>query len=187
MSDTHKEPGNTIKMVVFLWFVIMFMGLMYYTTARMVDFDPDSALLDSSLEPQFYATLKSNLQNDFGSVNGRAFHFSQDGCFCQIVATEHINSVKDLISHETKENINVSLSDFPEFLSFLPSTPAIAIYNDAGNLVYVGPYSTGYLCSPGNGLVEDLIPKMHDTLEDPIVMSLARGCYCNTTGSELIM
>ena len=180
MSDTTKEPGNIIKIIVFLWFVIMFMGLMFYTTARMVDFDPESALLDKSLEPEFYSELKSRLQADFGAVEGRAFHFSEDGCFCQIVATQHISDVKNMIQAETKKNISVSVTDYPELISYLPSTPAIAIFNEVGNLVYIGPYSVGYLCTVGNGLVEELIPRMNESVADPIVMSLARGCYCNT-------
>jgi hypothetical protein len=77
------------------------------------------------------------------------------------------------------ENIAISLSEQPDIEQFLPSVPAIIIYNEASELIYVGPYSTGYLCTTGNGLVEALIPKMSQPESEPVVMSLARGCYCN--------
>ena len=70
------------------------------------------------------------------------------------------------------------MDEHPQFKQFLPSTPAIIIYNDSGDLLYLGPYSTGYLCMPGNGLVEELIPRMDENTGEQVIMSLTNGCYC---------
>ena len=174
-----RKPGKTIKLLVFAWFVLIFAGLMYFTTERLVDFDPQAALLDKATEPSFYSELDTFLNEQFGSVSGRAFHIADEACFCQMVAGSHVASVKELITNETMENVSVSLSEYPGLKDFLPSVPAVIIYNSQAELMYVGPYSTGYLCTAGNGLVEELIPKMKQTVSDPVVMSLARGCYCN--------
>ena len=178
-SEYVRTPGKTIKLLVFAWFVLIFAGLMYFTTERLVDFDPQAALLDNATEQSFYIELDTFLTEQFGTVAGRAFHIADDGCFCQMVAGAHVADVKDLITSEAMENVSVSLSDQPRLKDFLPSVPAVIIYNTEAELIYVGPYSTGYLCTTGNGLVEDLIPKMTEAVSDPVVMSLARGCYCN--------
>ena len=178
-KERARKPGKTIKLVVFAWFVLIFVGLMYSTTDRLVDFDPQATLLDNSTEQTFYAELDSFLKTHYESVQGRAFHISDDSCFCQMVAGSHIADVKKLVSNHTMENVSIALSELPEMEKFLPSVPAVIIYNDQSQLIYVGPYSTGYLCTTGNGLVEDLIPKMTQAVSDPVVMSLARGCYCN--------
>ena len=180
MSDeVPNKPGKAIKLIVFIWFVVLFMALMYMTTERLVDFDPETRLLDNSTEATFYADIRSFLKSNYGSIKGRAFHISDDDCFCQMVAGAHIADVKKIVENETMENVLISLEDAPEISNFVPSVPAIIIYNDQEELIYVGPYSTGYLCTTGNGLVEDLIPKMNQSVENPVVMSLARGCYCN--------
>ena len=180
MSDeVTKQPGKAIKLIVFIWFVVLFMALMYLTTERLVDFDPETQLLDSSMEDAFYNDIGAFLKTNYGSIKGRAFHISDDNCFCQMVAGAHIADVKKIVENHTMENVLIALEDRPEMAKYVPSVPAIIIYNDQEELLYVGPYSTGYLCTTGNGLVEDLIPKMDQSVENPVVMSLARGCYCN--------
>lgn len=177
----NNRFSHTLKLAVFILFVFMFIGLMYYTTQRLVDFDPNATLLDNSLQDSFYLEIKTQLENKYGSVSGRAFHFSEEDCFCQIVASAHVSDVKAMIENVSMENITIQLSDHPEMRQLLPSTPAIIMYNTQGEMMYIGPYSTGYLCTAGNGLVEELIPHMDEKRDDPLVMSLARGCYCNLT------
>ena len=180
MSETEtKKPTKSLKIIIFIWFLVMFLGLMFYTTQRLVDFDPNAELLDQSLDNQYYMDLKAELSEQYESVAGKAFHFSKNGCFCNLVAQQHISQVGEMISAEQFSNVNVSLSEHSEFERFLPSTPAIALYNSDGALMYIGPYSTGYLCVAGNGLVEEIIPRMGQSVDNPIVMTLARGCYCN--------
>ena len=177
-SDIRK-PGRAIKLLVFAWFVVIFTALMYFTTERLVDFDPHATLLDKATKPSFYVELDAFFSEQFGSVSGRAFHVSDEACFCQTIADAHVMSVKELVVSETMENVSVSLSEYRGLQNFLPSVPAVIIYNTEAELIYVGPYSTGYLCSTGNGLVEALIPQMKQSASEPVVMSLARGCYCN--------
>ncbi len=178
-EDDVVYPGKTIKFIVFAWVVILFIALMYFTTERLVDFDPDSKLLDSSTDPEYFARLKSTLKSRYASVKSRAFHISDENCFCQMIAGAHISDVSDIVVEETMENVSVALDEVPEIADYLPSVPAIILYNDREQLLYIGPYSTGYLCTTGNGLVEDLIPRMNEPVERSVVMSLARGCYCN--------
>ncbi|MBT8449061.1 MAG: hypothetical protein KJO69_05200 [Gammaproteobacteria bacterium] len=178
MSEQAKKKPLLTLFLVGLCLLLGLPALYYFTNSQLVDFDPDAKLLDAAIDQNFKSELKMALQQKFGDVNGTAFHFTQAGCFCHLVAENHVSQVKNQISSEGHKNVQVALEDYPELVRFLPSTPAVIIFNDAGNFMYLGPYSTGYLCMPGNGLVEELIPRMSKNTGDEVVMSLANGCYC---------
>lgn len=178
MSEKPNKKPIILWLVLGLFILLGIPTLYFFKESQLVDFDPDAQLLDAAIDVNFKPDFKSALVNSFGDVNGTAFHFTQSGCFCHLVAESHISQVKKQITDEGYKNVQVALEDYPVFARFLPSTPAVVIFNDAGNFMYLGPYSTGYLCMPGNGLVEELIPRMGQNTADEVVMSLANGCYC---------
>ena len=178
MTDQTKKKPLLTWIVLGILLVIGMPALYYFTDTQLVDFDPDAKLMAAATDTTFIPDLKASLEAEFGEVNGTAFHFTQAGCFCHLVAENHVSAVKQQIADEGHKNLVVSLEEHPQFERFLPSTPATVIYTDTGNLLYLGPYSTGYLCMAGNGLVEELIPRMSQNTGDEIVMSLANGCYC---------
>jgi len=84
-----------------------------------------------------------------------------------------------LISDNQFENVSIDIEQLKISEEFIPSTPSTALFNTSGELVFIGPYSAGYLCTAGNGFVEELVPRMDSSISHPIVISIAQGCYCN--------
>nr|WP_281362588.1 DUF6436 domain-containing protein [Marinifaba aquimaris] len=78
----------------------------------------------------------------------------------------------------------LSLSEQPWLRFWLPSTPAIVMFDETEKLVYLGPYSEGWLCNSANSLVESLLPRLSKTVGSiAIVHSQAKGCYCSANSS----
>jgi hypothetical protein len=76
----------------------------------------------------------------------------------------------------SKRNETVYFENIQGLSSILTSTPAIAVFDDLGNLSYLGPYSTGIGCLSGNGTVEPYLD-VKSTM-GAIVPLESTGCYC---------
>jgi len=60
----------------------------------------------------------------------------------------------------------------------LPASPAVAIWDQAGRLAYVGPYSEGAVCTSANSFIEPVIEALLAGRAVTSTGSLAVGCYC---------
>jgi hypothetical protein len=58
-------------------------------------------------------------------------------------------------------NIHINIKSLPEFSQFVPSSPTVASVGALKELIYLGPYSEGYGCLQGTGLVDALRPKIN--------------------------
>lgn len=175
-----KKTSTSLKITFIIWIVGSLGGMSYFSISRLVYFDPNNSLLDETITKDYAKRFSQYLTTKFGDVSGKAIHFSQEGCFCNLVAQSHISAVKSQIEQSGYTNENFNISTIEHLKNFIPSTPAVALFNDSGNLLFFGPYSTGYLCTAGNGFVEDLIIQMENKGQvQPITVSIARGCYCN--------
>ena len=175
-----KKTSASLKVAFILWIVGSLGGMFYFSTSRLVYFDPNNSLMDEALTKDYAKNFSQYLTTKFGDLSGRAIHFTQDGCFCNLVAQSHISAVKNQIEESGYKNEDYNISSIENLKKFIPSTPAVALFNDSGNLLFFGPYSTGYLCTAGNGFVEDIIIQMENKRQPrPITVSIARGCYCN--------
>ena len=179
MAETDSKKPLLVWLALALFLLLGLPAIYLFKESQLVDFDPRAKLLDAAIQKNFESDLKSELEALFSDISGTAFHITQDGCFCHMVAESHVSQVKQQITDEGFGNTVVSLAEHPQFERFLPSTPAVVIFTESGDLLYIGPYSTGYLCMPGNGLVEELISRMGQNTGDKIIMSIANGCYCN--------
>ena len=176
----NKSQAMKLKLLLVVWLISMIIGLMYYSLSRLVAFDPEYRLLDNAVSVDFSNHLTKALLKQYGSVSGKAFHFYDNGCFCNRLAQQHISEVKSQVKGRGFENNSININEFEQFNHFIPSTPAVVLFNNRGDLIFLGPYSTGYLCTAGNGFVEQLIDRMQqDAVDKSIIISVAKGCYCN--------
>lgn len=60
----------------------------------------------------------------------------------------------------------------------LPASPAVAIWDRAGKLAYVGPYSEGATCTSSNSFIEPIIEALLAGRPVSSTGGLAVGCYC---------
>ena len=176
----NDNTSVKLKVTVVIWIIASLTGLFYYSTERLVSFDPNNELLDNSINQDFQTKLTQHLKEQFGDISGKAIHFSQDACFCNSVAQAHLSAVKSQVKENGYENQDYELSNNEFLKNFIPSTPSVALFDEAEELVFLGPYSTGYLCTAGNGFIEDLIVQMKARSQPrAIIVSLAKGCYCH--------
>lgn len=126
----------------------------------------------------FDQTFALQVAKVIGETNASVVHFEQQACECNQVAEAHIESVELLASRNGYVNSNITLTEQSELSSIIPATPAIAVFDNAGSLVYIGPYSAGYACTVGNGLVESYLSRSAGNLIGATVLSETKGCYC---------
>lgn len=63
----------------------------------------------------------------------------------------------------------------------LPASPAAAIWDGRGELVYLGPYSEGAVCSSENSFIEPILDALLDGRPVRSTQTLAAACFCDWT------
>lgn len=163
-----------------MWLTLSLLVLVIVANNQLKLFDHNEQLLNLSQQPNFEAGFKDWLSELGVNTQNTVVHFSNDTCWCQFVATPHINSVFKLASAYNKTNITLNMTNLSLSTPYVPSTPAVAVFDTQGMLTYLGPYSTGTFCSAGNGLVEPFVA--HTQISTyPTILLDAQGCYCKTT------
>jgi hypothetical protein len=71
---------------------------------------------------------------DFNAKLVKLDHKPKPAVLCQLTATGHIKSMKDVAECIGKRNKTVYIEKIQGFSSILTSTPAIAVFDDFGNL-----------------------------------------------------
>lgn len=163
----------------------------------------ESGELGNRLENLIEAEVKQGKKSDSISV----IHFWNPDCPCSKFNEVH---VKKIISDYSDKNVAFSVvvsgksaeqrkersllakqvfnlaavkdirSDWP-MEKGPPSSPAVAIMNKQGKLVYFGPYSLGARCSPEKGkFVEKVLDRLKDEKlsQKKQLNTLAVGCFC---------
>ncbi|WP_312937162.1 DUF6436 domain-containing protein [Pseudomonas sp.] len=66
----------------------------------------------------------------------------------------------------------------------LPASPAVAIWDHQGTLVYLGPYSEGAVCNASNSFIEPILTALRAGRSINATNTLAVGCYCPWSNTE---
>ncbi|MEP1447256.1 MAG: DUF6436 domain-containing protein [Paraglaciecola sp.] len=169
------------KWIVALWGVICLAGLLTLSVSQLDEFDPQSKLAIALTDVAFEQKFISQLQQQHKWLGQSLVHFSDTNCFCETIAQPHIARLSQNMLDNGFQNIHINISIHPEFARFVPSTPAVAIIGALQELIYFGPYAEGYGCLSGTGLVDAILPKLNSpTIENSILITDAKGCYCHT-------
>ena len=166
----------------FIWLGATAFAFYWFSDAKLVKFDPDG-LLNTVLESQssklaYEQALKSELRQTYGSLANSAFNISQSNCSCNQLLNTHLQTLNPWLEQKGFFIHNVNYTGIK---SYVPSSPAIIVFDENESLIYVGPYSTGYLCNSENGIVELAINSAISFKGIPaMILSDAQGCYCHT-------
>ena len=168
--------GKGLWIFTGVWLVVMSAALFFFGQGQLQTFDHDGRLVRQTAELDFDQKFSQLLQAQLGSLNNTVVHFKQGACACQSVGSIHINSVKQLASEFAHNNIELNINDVLGLEQIVPSTPAVAVFDENGSLNYLGPYSSGFYCTVGNGIVEPFINKTAEL--GATIVTQAAGCYC---------
>ena len=175
----EKVNRRIILVVCFIWFVSILAFLIYAAQQKLVEFDQEGKLWQQSQNISFDNDFKSAVSKQAGEVNSSVIHFFQGNCECNPVAKEHIDSVQLLAQQQGFKNISLNVSDNNTLDKYIPATPAVAIFAEDGSLSYLGPYSAGYSCTVGNGIVESYLEYHSQLAPGATVVTNTQGCYCS--------
>lgn len=179
--DNLKKQQTNRKIIIavaIVWFVSVLAFLIYVASIKVIDFDKDGKLWRLSQHSNFDNMFAAQIEKTVGKTAVKVIHFTQQHCECNQVAQEHIASVERLAEENGYTNVSVTLTKSSELTSYIPATPAVAAFDANGSLIYLGPYSAGYSCTVGNGLIESFLSKGVTRKVGATVISDTQGCYC---------
>lgn len=176
-----KRPVWLIVIVV-AWFALIMLGLYWLLQSRLTWFDEQGLLHDRAAQPSFNLELARVLGVHRSSLASTVFHIIDADCHCNWRSQGHQSAIKRLVKRVNGYNQILTIQDHPELRQFIPATPAIVMYNEKSQLIYLGPYADGAFCNSRNSFVESLIPTVVGTDTSLLgwVNTVAKGCYCPT-------
>ena len=125
----------------------------------------------------------------------RLVHFWDPACPCNVGNQQHLSQ---LLEHYGPQGVRFyavqkpgssghlpqplaglqPLSDLPGS-ERLPASPAVAIWDQQGQLAYFGPYSEGAVCTSSNSFIEPILDALVANRPVSASNTLAVGCFCD--------
>ncbi|MBT1449824.1 hypothetical protein KJ365_02945 [Glaciecola sp. XM2] len=185
-----KKP--LVLSLVALWFLSTTALVLAMNKNLSKAFDHDMRLsmqlMSLDFETQFVDVLHAHSSPNTNTL----FHItSDDGCFCQNLAKKHMAKLNEIVAGRDFAIKELNISALDAVKAAIPSTPAVAVVNDQNKLIYLGPYSRGSGCFGSNGEVNAILENATSAptdaaqqtyLQPAIIVTEARGCYCNDEG-----
>lgn len=163
-----------------VWVVSILLLLKVVDTTKLREFDPNQRLYLLSANGEFESGLTKLLQEVKGDISKTAIHFRNGDCFCETLVSTHSQELANTLTAANFHNITVNINDVAGITTYIPSTPALAIFNESQQLVYLGPYSTGLGCFTDNSLIDTIKQYLIAQYWGAQINTEAEGCYCAT-------
>lgn len=186
-----------IGLAISLWLGSMATGLWWYKTRFIRPFSETTAVF-SGQQLRLPVSLA-------GAGKIRFVHFWDPICPCNVGTQQHLVEMIEHYSDHvefyhlpkpgSRGQLPKALSGGMRHLSGLPgaeelpASPAVAIWNTAGDLAYFGPYSEGAVCNSSNSFIEPVLDALLDNRAVAAANTLAVGCFCDwqsTTPSAVV-
>ena len=183
-ASTLKK--TLIGLALLLWLGAMLTGLWWYKTRFIRPFSETTAI---------FSGQQLRLPNSIaGSGAIRFVHFWDPACPCNVGNQQHLAEMLERYAddvefyHLQKPG---SSGQLPKILSamrhlsglpgaeHLPASPAVAIWDRAGQLAYFGPYSEGAVCNSSNSFIEPVLDALINNRPVNATNTLAVGCFCD--------
>lgn len=174
-----------IGIALILWLGSMATGLWWYKTRFIRPFSETTAIFNGQ-----QLRLPNNMA---GAGKIRFVHFWDPSCPCNVGTQQHLVEMMAAYQ-ETVEFYHFpkpgSSGQLPKALNSmrhlsslsgaeeLPASPAVAIWNNHGDLAYFGPYSEGAVCNSSNSFIEPVLNALLENRPVAAANTLAVGCFC---------
>lgn len=113
-----------------------------------------------------------------------AVHLLDKNCACNRYSREHVEGLQQeypQVRHQLIESVDdlARLSPSAELKELLVSTPALALFDEMGRLVYFGPHTGGVVCGEGFDFFKAAWDERSKEGGVPWVNLDGYGCYCD--------
>lgn len=173
LLNLARNNAWKLPLLALVWLTFIVVSFVYLVNQRLLPFDPDGQLtnLQSS-------DIKAISVND-GALKltehkRTVIHFTSKDCQCNWAASEHQPLIDNLATNLDFAVKYISLDSSDT----LPSSPALAVIDDHGELMFLGPYSVGLACSAESGFIETVLKNYQQGFNSKLIVSDAQGCYC---------
>ncbi|MEO0442325.1 MAG: DUF6436 domain-containing protein [Pseudomonadota bacterium] len=165
--------------LVATWAIAMIVLMYLLAQNNQVNFDPDGRLMLASMSLDFDSQVIDAFYPIQQQTKGTVFHLTDENCGCNPLSRSHIRKLDKLFMANRFTVHTVDLAQYPTLASIIPSIPAIIIFDQQGGLGYLGPYSSGFFCSPNTSMIETVADSIiHNRHIGATVISDSTGCYC---------
>ncbi|GAA0823218.1 hypothetical protein GCM10009111_32550 [Colwellia asteriadis] len=175
MIDKNNGVRRYQYIVFILWLIFTVIAAKYFIFGRLVAFDPSNKLDQDSIA--IVNNIKTDLSLQNARLNNTIIHFTSQGCSCASYSAPHKESINRQArqSDFTIKEIELSVKN----RNIIPSTPAILILGNKGELVYLGPYGEGIECSIESSIVDIILKNYIKGFNANLIINKAKGCYCH--------
>ena len=175
------------SLLIALWAIAMVAAYWWYEARYLRSFSEQTTL--------FYGEQLRLPADLAGPGPIRLVHFWDPACPCNVGNQQHL---AELITRFGPQGVSFyavqkpgSHGQLPQTLSALqalpalsgsdkiPASPAVAIWDRAGQLAYFGPYSEGATCTSSNSFIEPILDALSAGRPVNAGNTLAVGCFCD--------
>lgn len=110
---------------------------------------------------------------DRGKVT--VMHIRSENCPCTDYQDAHIEELQSTLKKTTQVTIG---QDQRRSIMLTLAAPSVAIWDQFGNLAYIGPYSAGAVCGQGEGFVERVLQQLATGHNLRWTNTQGVGCFC---------
>ena len=169
---------NVLAIIVWVASVLGLLKIVEITKLQL--FDPQQKLLMHSMKSSFELNFTERLQVHSGQLTKTVVHFRTGKCICENLVESHSDELASNLSASGYKNLTVDLADLPDMTRYIPSTPAVAVFNESHQLLYLGPYSVGLGCFTDNSLINTITRYTLTRYLGAHINADVEGCYCPT-------
>ena len=129
-------------------------------------------------ETEFTTAAESIFSNYKNVKNGPyVFSFIDTDCPCSKFTNKHIEELKLTYQGKGIQFVTIKKGE-SSYFSKIPASPAAAVMDEKGKLIYFGPFSDQAVCGAGSGFIEPVLDDMLRGTKSRQMNLLATGCFC---------
>jgi len=156
--------------ITLLWLGVTAYGFWYFEWQWQQRFDNQHASFDLMNRPAPPGPLSPGTP--------LVVHFVDASCPCTRFAEPHIEAVDADLDPGVRTMRIYATDPQAGMFHWIPASPAVAIWDKAGELAYVGPHSEGAFCGQGDDLVARVMGQLQTGNNPRWLNREAIGCFC---------